>query len=393
MKVTFAQKDLLHAAGVVQNIVNPMTSLAILRNVLVEPSGKDAVTFFASDLEAYARVTVPAKVEQGGRVTLPARTFGDIVKELPASDVAIATKGTKASIRAEGVDYQLATMPADDFPEWPDFKQTTAFVVSQSTLREALAQVSCAIPSRDPRKVLLGACFDLQDTDLRLVATDGKKLVLAHVAVEGVEGEKARQIIVPAKMVNEILRHLNEAGTVTVRFAERQVAFELANVLYVSNIIEGQFPRYELVIPKAFERKAVVSREALQADLRRASLVQDKNDYGITLKFSQNALSVTARGQELGTYEASLAAEYEGAKFDIIFNYSFLQELLKAAGGSKITIKMNAPSTPAVMIPDGREDSVFLLMPIKASDYEKRPEVADDDDDDDAGEDDDARDA
>jgi DNA polymerase-3 subunit beta len=382
MKLTFQQKDLQAATQVIQNIVNPTTSLNILRNVLVE-SGDNAATFLASDMEAYARVTVSADVDKGGTTTLPARTLSEMVRELPDSPVELNVKGTKASIHCDRLDYQLATMPPDDFPEWPEFEAKTTLTLSQSDLREALEKVICAIPARDPRKVLLGVYFDLREDGLRLVSTDGKKLVLVKLSPEEIDGAKEASLIVPSKIVYEIARQMDEAGTVKVQFGDRQVAFETDKVFYASNVIEGEFPRYEMVIPKEFEHTATISRDKLLAGLRQAAIVQDKNEYGVTLIFKKKELMIASRGQELGTFEGHVEAEFDADDYEIIFNYAFLLDLLKACGGQQIALQMNAPSTPAIIQTDEDKESVFLLMPIRATDYDEPDDEDDEDEDDD----------
>ena len=381
MKVTFLQKDLAQACALLQNIVSSTTPIAVLKNLLLETNG-DQVIFTASDYDTFARLSIPAKVATKGKLTLPAKTFADLVKELPNADVSLEAKGTKAQVKCEGLSFQLATMPADDFPEFPEFKASTTLVLPQAELRVALERVACAMPSRDPRRVLLGCLFDLRGEEIRLVATDGKKLIKNTLMVAGVDGP-ATSAIVPAKMVNELIRQLDEAGTVRIQFGERRILFDTGRVTSIASVIEGDYPPYDLVIPKAFDLKVRVPREPLMADLRRASIVQDKNEYAVMLRFQQNALTVSARGHELGTFEGSIPIEFKESKFEIVFNYVFLQDILKATGGGDtLLMKMNNPGTPAVLEREGDPQAIYLIMPIKQADMQPvaEDEAPDDDD-------------
>jgi len=212
--------------------------------------------------------------------------------------------------------------------------------------------------------------------------SDAPPATAADVAVlEEIEGATEHHAIIPGKIVGEITRQLGDSGTVKLQFGERQAAFDTGNVFYASNVIEGEFPRYEMVVPAEFEREAKVGRDVLISGIRRASIVQDKNEYGVALKFVEGGLTISARGHELGTFEGHVPADYTGEDYQIVFNYAFLQDLLKVASGATVTLKMNQPSTPAIFHIDDNADATFLLMPIKGADYDNADDQDDADDD------------
>jgi len=175
MKLTFAKDQLVKAASITQSMVNQQTSLPVLSNILIEAEG-ERVVFVTTDLEASVRCIVQAKVSEPGRTTVPARTFADLVRELPDGEVTLELEGHLVKVVAEDNSYHLQTMPAEDFPSWPEIKPMSTLTIEQVELSGMLSRVLFAVPQRDPRKVLLGAFFDVKDGALVTVATDGKKL-------------------------------------------------------------------------------------------------------------------------------------------------------------------------------------------------------------------------
>lgn len=373
MEAVFSPGTLGPAAHSLASIINVQSPLPILQNVMVEAREDGRVTLFASDLEAYARLELDADVKAPGRLTLPGRMLAEMARDLPEAPATLRHDGTMARLDCDEVHYQLASMPADDFPDWPEFAPTTTIEMAQADFRLALEKVLVAVPSKDPRKVLLGAFFQLREDDLRLVGTDGKKLITVHLKNYEVEGAAIRSAVIPAKVLGEVERQLAEAGTVRIRLGDRQVAFETGRMLTVSNVIEGEYPHVDMVIPKDFAREVSVPREALLLDVRRASVVQDKAESRVILNFEKDRLKVSSYATDLGTFESTIPISHAHEPMRVCFNHQFLTEILKVCGGSDVLFRMNKPATPVVMKNEADASSLYLLMPIKLTDYHPAP--------------------
>jgi len=377
MDVTFTAASLARAAQTLQSVVNPQTTLPILQNVLVEANKDNTVTLFASDLESYAKLSLSADVSKPGRITLPAKVLADSTKDLPSASVTLSANASKAKLAADQLKFQLATMPADDFPEWPAFKPETTITLPQATLREALGRVSVAIPSRDPRKGLMGAYFDLRGDTLRIVGTDGKRLVCARIPLtaEQVTGSAERGLIVPQKVVHELERVLDQAGTVSIQFSQKQIAFDNGLVVFVATAIDWDYPPYEQVIPKDFAKAVAMPRDLLLSNIRMAAVVQEKTEGRVILTFENGRCVVSAYATEVGTFENTLTVPWAGDTFRVCFNYNYLSELLKVMGTGDIVFNMNKPATPVVMNA-ANDATTYLIMPIKLTEYPPAEPVA-----------------
>jgi DNA polymerase-3 subunit beta len=367
MKAVFKRADLSMATSVVHNVVNQQSSLPILSNILIRAEESRAV-FLASDLESYVRCEVPAEVEAKGEVTVPARTLAEMVRVLPDADIVLAIEEDRVRVSAEGLSYDLVSMDPADFPAWPELKPMATIELSQQVLLRIIERILFAIPQKDPRRVLLGGYFDVQDRTLKAVSTDGKKLSFVQTEADSRTGEEAISAVVPQKVLSEIAKTLGDEGNVEIHFGERQVAFDLKNVKYISNIIEGNYPNYDLVIPKTFERTMALPRERLRALTRQASIISDEKSNSVVLTFADNQLRVKAMTYDIGSYAGALPIQYDQETFEIVFNHRFLGEILDKIEGEEVMLKANKPVSPAVFTGKDATDFLFVIMPIKLAD-------------------------
>jgi DNA polymerase-3 subunit beta len=367
MKAVFKRADLAMATNVVHTVVNPQSSLPILGNVLIRVEDAKAL-FLASDLELNVRCEIAAEVEKTGAVTVPARTFADMVRVLPDTDIILELEGNRVRVRCETLSYDLVTMDPDDFPSWPEVKAKTTLELPQKTLRQVIERMIFAVPQKDPRRVLLGGFFDVRDRNLRTVATDGKKLAFVQCDADARTGQEKNSAIVPLKVLSEVVKTLGDEGSVRILFGERQVAFDLKTIKYASNVIDGTYPNYDLVIPKTFDRTMTLPKSALRALIRQAAIISDEKSNSIILHFAQDELKLSAMTYDIGSYAGSLAINYSLDAFDIVFNHRFLSEILDAIAADEVLLKANKPVAPAVFCGKDITDTLYVIMPIKLAD-------------------------
>ena len=83
----------------VQNAVSSKNTMPILSNMLLEAE-KDGVRITATDLDMGISAIVSVKPDVEGAITIPAKKFLDIIKELPDSgDISISSKKKSMNIK------------------------------------------------------------------------------------------------------------------------------------------------------------------------------------------------------------------------------------------------------------------------------------------------------
>jgi DNA polymerase-3 subunit beta len=257
-------------------------------------------------------------------------------------------------------------MPADDFPDWPCIQPEVTVRLRQSDLKRALHNTMFAVPARDHRKVLMGVLFDIHDGRLTCVATDGRKLGKTVVDPQETTGEtNSIQAIIPDGILREIDRAIGEDGEIELSFTDRQVRFQLSNLTYISNLIDGAYPKYESVIPQSFTRTIRIQKTTLADAIARAAILAERKHHSIVLKFAPGQIEIVAQSFEMGTYEGVIETDYDGEPFKIAFNHNYLQEIFKVAADEVLDMRLKENNAPVVFEIESDPDTLFLVMPVR----------------------------
>jgi DNA polymerase-3 subunit beta len=363
MEVVIDRDAFLKGLQMVQNIVEPRQTLPILANVLLEADG-ESVRLTATDLEVGARVSVPAKVGAKGTITVSARKLTEIVKELPAAAVALkVTENVTVSLRCGGVAYRLVGLAADDFPPVVPASPQAWITLEAKTLREMLGQTSFAVSHDETRYALNGVLFAFQGKDVRMVATDGHRLALSTRSLG--QSVASATGIVPRKAVTEIMRVLGAGEEVQMAITENQFVLQMPNFVMTARLIEGQFPNYEAVIPRAHPGRVSATRSALASALRRVSVMAEERNKPVKLALKPAELKVSASSQELGEAEEVLEVDYAGEEIVIGFNSRYLLEAMTALDKDQVVFEIKDAQSPGVIKSVEDEGYCCVIMPMR----------------------------
>jgi DNA polymerase-3 subunit beta len=388
MKIKFTKDDLIYATRVVYSLVPPQTSLPILGNILVRARDKEA-TFFACDMESSVRCTIKAQIDQEGEFTVPAAPFATLVRELPETDIRIwLDEDDNIHVEADRNEYRLQTMSPADFPVWGDFDPIISFDLDRKILKRMIDKTLFAIPTKDPRKVLLGAYLmvnknvleplEIGDREnpahIRMVATDGKKLGYIETVASQLQGAEEGGAIIPQKVIAEVHKLMGDEGLVTVGIGERQVFFRFGDTEFKTNKIEGDFPNYEMVIPRDFTRIITIDKNAFITAIKRASIISETQNNSIIFRFAPGEVELSAMTFDLGSFQGSFPVEYTGEEFKLAFNYKYLLEVLHVIETDILTMHIKEPHQPVIFHEQGHQETLYLVMPIKISSMEKTTE-------------------
>ncbi|MGQ9725241.1 MAG: DNA polymerase III subunit beta [Tepidimonas sp.] len=360
------QDRLLAALQAVAGIVERRHTLPVLANVLIQRVGA-ATQLTTSDLEIQIRTTAELGGDDGQfATTVGARKLIDILRTLPADQkVTLESVSGRLQLKAGKSRFTLQTLPADDFPlvqESPAFGP--AFSVPQKVLKGLLAQVSFAMAVHDIRYYLNGILFSAEGRQLTLVATDGHRLALANAALD-VDVPK-QQVILPRKTVLELQRLLSDHdGAIEMRFAANQAKFSFGGLEFVTKLVEGKFPDYNRVIPRAHRNVIVLGRAPLLASLQRAAIMTSDKFKGVRLHLEPGLLQVAANNAEQEEAIDELDIEYSGDVIDIGFNVSYLIEALANMGQDLVRIELQDSNSSALLTLPDDERFKYVVMPMR----------------------------
>ena len=302
MRLTIPQPQLLKTLQVVERAVNERSTLPILANVLLETKDNE-LTLTATDLDIgiQCRFPLAAPVERGA-VALPARKLTTVVRELPDELVTPeAKKNHTATVNCGASSFRIPGLPAEDFPTLPLTADGESVTVSQEGLKTLIIRTAHAMSMEETRFILNGSLFMTQKNDLVVVATDGRRLAVAHTALTQPAKHSLRTLI-PSKTVRELGRLLQQDdGGEEVMIAplkDNQVSFRFGPVSMVTRLIEGEFPQFDKVIPPPSKQTFSGGRQPLMSAIRRASLMTTAASQAVLFELGPNRLVVSKESAE-----------------------------------------------------------------------------------------------
>lgn len=364
MKFRVAREALLKPLQAVIGVVERRQTMPILANVLLlVKDGELSIT--ATDLEVELVANLVVDTDESGEITVPGRKLLDICKALPESaEVSIALHSEKLSIRSGRSKFSLATLPASEYPTVEDIEAKQVTVVAQASLLKLLEKTHFSMAQQDVRYYLNGLMIETKKNCLRAVATDGHRLALCDVELDGDAGDE-HQVIVPRKGVLELQRLLSGEGSVTLELGASHIRMQLDGIRFTSKLIDGRFPEYERVIPKATENELLANRELFKAALQRTAILSNEKYRGIRLILRNNAVVLQAHNPEQEEAEEEIEVSYKGDDIEIGFNVNYLLDALGAVDSEEVILSIVDGNSSCLLREPGKDDCKYVVMPMR----------------------------
>jgi DNA polymerase-3 subunit beta len=286
------------------------------------------------------------------------------VRESVDDSLSIETAGEYAHIKGNDSQFKVYTQPVSEFPPVPDHEGEPDFQVSAVHLKQLINQTLFAAAKESTRYAFNGLLVTAKGKKLTLVGTDGRRLAMATGDITpGKLPKEGGKAIVPAKAMQLVEKLLtNPEETVAFQLRENRAIFHTSNATLTTNLLEGQFPPYEDVIPKDADRKMTAATLDFASAVRRAALLTTEESKGVRLHFSKKGLTLTSRSPDAGEAEVKFPCKYEGSEMEVGFNPTFLTDALRVVDADEVSLELTAPNRPGLI----RSGSNFLyvIMPV-----------------------------
>jgi DNA polymerase-3 subunit beta len=368
MKFSASQSSLLGGLTPLAAVVPTKSPMPVLTHFLLQLSG-NRLTITATDLEISMETQVEVKAEKEGRALLPARKFLDMVREFPDVMVTVeASEAGRIKLTAEKQEYDLASENVQNYPKVPSLEEMASFVMERAKLRRAISKVVFAASRDELRPQLTGVYVKAGPGEVRLVTTDGHRLVKVVIHQDAYKGE-AREWIVPVKAMNTVGRMCDREGDVQILFSEKQVAFRVGTTTLITKLIEGRYPNYEAVIPAENKNLLTVDLDQFHAAVRRAAIVSNEISRQIRLKLRSDHLQIQVEDIEQGNEgQETVPCTYNGEPMDIGYNATYVMDVLKQIDTPEVAFELGTPTSAGIVRPTEQEKDenlLMLIMPVR----------------------------
>ncbi len=367
MKFTIHRDPLLQALHQIQSVVEKRNTIQILGNILCVVKGSD-LSLCGTDLEVGVKVTLPVESPEEGKITLSAKHFLDIVKELPAKELHITRKENNwVEIVCGKARFNVVSLAADEYPALPSFEDKTYFDARVEALTEMIDSTQFAVSTDATRYHINGVFFEhLENGIMRMTATDGHRLSFVDQEVFLKVPELKRGIIIPKKGLVE-LRKLLDKGESTIGLSfERGYLFAKGGSTYLFvRLIDGEYPDYRVVIPKSTDRVVRMELESFNSSLKRISLMANEKSRGVKLALANGTLTISSSNPDMGEAREEIDVEYTGEPMDIGFNSKYILECLSVSKSEKLEFHLKDRLSPGILRAQGKQSHTYVIMPMR----------------------------
>jgi len=374
MKVHVKQQQLAHCVSMVSRAVSPRSTLPVLANIMVK-TDDGRLRLSATNLELGITSWIGARIESEGAITVPARTFTDLISNLPSDNVTLTLDNSTQTLNVScgTSETNIKGIDAEEFPPIPEPNLDDGVPLNVINFKEMVQQVAFAASTDEARPVLTGVLLKLDEDKITMAATDGFRISIREDAISN-PISSPMEAIIPARALVELARILGSSEeTLIMTFPpdRGQVIFHMDNLELASQLIEGSFPDYRAILPQNFKTHTLLSTSGLLKACKQAEIIAREgtnvarlNIIPETDEASPGTLEISAHSEQTGSSEVMVDASVDGVPLLVAFNVRFLREVLEVIKSDNVWLETNAANTPGLIHPQGDEHFKHIIMPM-----------------------------
>lgn len=375
MKFITLLENFKKGINLAEKICGKNFTLPILSNLLLKVV-KNKIYILATDLETGIEIVLGGKNEDSKeeeKVVVPAKIFANFLNNLNEDKITLLTENQKLIIKSGKYEAEFSLLNPEDFPIIPKIKTTKFFEIDKLSLKEAFLKVIPAININASRSEITGVYFHLEDNILKIVGTDSFRLAEKTLILEKNYQEKIK-FILPVKASMEVIKMIQEGieeefnhQNIQIYPESNQVQFKLGETRLMSQLINGDYPNYQSIIPQNFENSVIVDKKELIEAIKIVGLFSGKiNDILLELNPNKREIILTAQDQTFGKSRTSLnVKEIKGNHLAISFDYRFLIDGINSCESDFVFLGFNKENNPALIKGEKEKDFLYVVMPIK----------------------------
>src|SRR3712207_3296434 len=344
MKFSVEKSKLQEAISNAQKAITGKTTMPVLQGIYIKAMDNE-LTIIGSDIDLTIETKIEADVIEPGTIVVDARLFGEIIRKLPNAPVLVESmENNTITIQCLKSIATLIHMNADEYPNLPKINENMIFTIPQGLMKNMIKGTIFAIAQDETRPILTGILFEVKDGKLNLVALDGYRVALRR---ENIDSANSINAVIPGKTLNEVSKILEESDNPThITFTPNHILFNLGNTRVISRLLEGEFIKYESIIPKEYNLKVLVKKCDILNSIERASLMGKEGKTNLVKLDVEDENMIITSNSQLGKAREEVPIILQGESLKIAFNSKYLIDVFKIMDEEEVVMEFSSSISP-----------------------------------------------
>ena len=324
----------------------------------------DKLIITSSNLASFFNTSIKIEKKEGKDIdfVIETKKLIDFVNFLPSLRINFLIDEKKVVISNNETKGVFIRIKSNDFPSLPQLEKKHQ-KINLALWRKKLPLVLYATSDDDSRPALTGVNLTTTDDQLVFVSTDGFRLSFLSLKKE----IDLPSMIIPSFFLEEILKTIKEDEVyLGCSLGEKVVFLRNKEDLFISRLIDGEFPPYEKVIPQEKRTSFSFTREDFLKKIKIISIFTRETSNVVVLNIAKNEVLIKPKNEEEGETEARQEVfDFQGEEVKIAFNIRFLMDFLSRFDEEEVVVEILKPDAPVIF--KGKKDKNFfhIIMPVR----------------------------
>ncbi len=374
MKFKVNSRNLRDVIGRIIGVVPVRTTIPAIENLLLETQ-KKTLTISATDLEISMSTQTELLDGTDGRVTVNAKEFFDIVRNLDDSDIEVSVdENLKLTLKTKSGSFRFACTSADEYPTLPALGEGAEISsMSADLLRNVIEMTLFAVSKDEHRRSMNGVLFQFSGRGARIYSTDGHRLVRIEDK-SLVDKPLKREANIQEKALSLVAKSF-KGSTVEITLADEHIRLRDGDTELTTRLIRDPHPDYDAVIPSDIDNNKLmaVNRGELLDKVRRVAILSDSVNHLVKFVVNKDALTISAEDTDRGEMgEETLQVQWNGGEpMSIGFNSTYITEAMSSIDEEMVRFAFSTATRAATIKPiqdnakGTGQDLLILVMPLR----------------------------
>lgn len=332
-------------------VIEKRSAIPILENVLVKSHEGMGIKLSATNLELGIYSTCLIEQMTGeGALCIPSHKLFDIIRLMPDGLIKVSGNANLwTTITAKGSNFKIPCSNPDSFPALGKLPGNDDWLtVPAKTFRSILRGVEFAISTEEnARYSIAGIKVEINDSGIRMVATDGHRLSLAAAPLD-VLLLNDLDILLPKKAVNELSKFILDSDTeISIAVIGNEMFFKIGTRVLYSRILAGQFPSYKSMFDTVHPYFTTFQADVFGQSIKRAMIVADAKQLScVLIHFKEGKVHLSASTADGGECDEVMDSDFNGPETKVACSGKFVMDFLEQIGTDKVRFELKDGAMP-----------------------------------------------